>query len=156
MSSIVKKTNNNTIEMVQDVILKLDNFDELFEKLEKRISPLKLSPATLVSIIQSCIELVELSNKKGPEKKVLVIVMVETLIDDSDLPNEDYNFMKELVKNGTLSDTIDLVISASRGKLGLNDIDEVVETACSCCYSFYKFKILPKKNKKNKTNKNIK
>lgn len=152
MSSIVNKSDNKTVEMVHDVILKLDNFDELFDKLEKRIAPLKLSPATLVSIIQSCIELVELSKKKGPEKKVLVVLMIETLIDDSELSNEDYNFMKELVKNGTLSDTIDLVISASRGKLGLNDLDEVMETACSCCYSFYKFKILPKKNKKNKKN----
>jgi len=131
-------------------ILKLDNFDDIFETLQKRLYPIKISSTNLITIVQCCLEVVELSNKKGPEKKNLVICLIEKLLEVTELDNDDYSFCKDLIKNGTLSDTIDLVISASRGSLNLNN---TIETTSGCCYSFYKIYILKKFHKRSRVKK---
>lgn len=109
------------------------NVEESKQLLNDRIVHIKVSAKTLITILQYVIEVVELSEARGPQKKVLALSLLTNVVDDAGLDDDEKKLCMDMIENGTLGDTIDLVVSASRGKLDLNS---VAKTGALCCITF--------------------
>ena len=71
------------------------------------------------NIIQYGIEQTELISLHKTDKKTMCMNIIKTTIDNLD-NNDNKLFLLACYENGTISDMIDLVISASKGKLNVN------------------------------------
>jgi len=126
-------------------------FEHIFLELNNKIKEIdgfELNSHNVIKLLRITIEIVEVVNLKGNEKKLLVIDLVKKFIDESDIDNTEKKICLELITSGTLGETIDLVVDASNGNLNINN---VIDLGSSCCAILLK-KLLEKKNKKKYKN----
>ena len=122
-----------------------DIYIELVDKV-KGIEGFELNAHNLIKILRITIEIVEVLEMPGKEKKTLVIDLIKKYIQESDINETEKNICLEMINNGTLAETIDLVIDASNGEL---DVNNVIDLGKSCCAVLLKV-ILQRKEKKKK------
>ena len=94
--------------------------DDILQKLNRRIEHLEVSINDIIPILQHILEIVEETILKGPQKKGLAISLLKQVINNSDLKKEDKEECYIVINNGIISDTIDLVISASKNNIKVN------------------------------------
>ena len=148
---------------------KLETYEEMTEELNKRTSYLEVSVDNLITILQYILEIVELTKAKGPQKKTLAITLLKYTIDKAEISVNEKDNCYILINNGTIANTIDLVISASKKKIKLNKYRSIFKRILhkykkgrQARYLQEKFNNRNrnrrnkrnKKNKKNKKNKN--
>ena len=64
------------------------NFKELTNKLNENISHIKVSSKTIITILEYILEIVELSEVKGPKKKVLALTLLTNVIENANLEKQ--------------------------------------------------------------------
>lgn len=99
---------------------KLETFDEIARELKRRAGHIEMSVNNFMTILHYVLEVVELSKAKGPQKKTFAISLLNKIIDEADICNEEKNECRNMINNGTVSNTIDLVITASKKKTKIN------------------------------------
>ena len=72
---------------------------------------------------------------KGQEQKTLVEGIVRKVVKHSDIEDEKKQLVIAMLDEGVVGDVIDLVVSASKGELNINNIKQV---ASGCCAAFFK------------------
>ena len=78
---------------------------------------------SIMFILKTIMEIVEniKDNKfKGIAKKECVLYVVRTIIVNSSLSDDKKTMVITLIDNGTMSSTIDIIVDASKGNIGLN------------------------------------
>ena len=80
-------------------------------------------------------EIVEATKLKGKEQKVLVERIVRKIVNDSPLEESKKSIVISMLDEGIVGDVIDLVVSATKGELDINTVEEV---ATGCCLAFLK------------------
>lgn len=112
--------------------------DEELKRLlkEKALSLLKeklnvetLNSDLIVKFVVLVMELVEDTDVKGKSQKDLVIHVVNEIINESQLADEEKKLYLTILNSNNTSNTIDLIVDASKGNLNLN---KVKKTAFSC------------------------
>lgn len=106
---------------------KIETYEETAEELKKKVGYIEVSVENLITILQYILEIVELTKKKGPQKKTLAITLLKQLIDESEANVIEKDDCYIMINNGTISNTIDLVISASKKKTKLNKYKSIVK-----------------------------
>lgn len=122
-------------------------FNKLYENFKTEIESIdgfQLNTHNLLKILKIGIEIVEFLNLKGSEKKRLVIDLVKKYVEEVEIDNLEKNMCLELVNNGTVEGTIELVISASNGELNINN---VIDLGSSCCAILLKRLLMSRKRK---------
>lgn len=117
--------------------------DELKHLLkEKALSLLKeklnvetLNSDLIVKFVVLVMELVEDTDVKGKSQKDLVLHIVSEIINESKLADEEKKLYLTILNSNNTSNTIDLIVDASKGNLNLN---KVKKTAFSCLLSCLK------------------
>ena len=94
---------------------------ELVVTLKDKIGLTKISAITIHIVIKEAMELVEEFKIPGSEKKDNVIKIVKTLVNDLVEEGAEKDLINSMIENQLLENTIDLVVSATRGKLNLNN-----------------------------------
>jgi hypothetical protein len=125
-------------------------FNKLYENFKTEIESIdgfQLNTHNLLKILKIGIEIVEFLNLKGSEKKRLVIDLVKKYVEEVEIDNLEKNMCLELVNNGTVEGTIELVISASNGELNINN---VIDLGSSCCAILLKRLLMSRKRKKGR------
>lgn len=105
----------------------IETFEEISVELKKRIGHLEVSVDNLMIILQYVLEVVELTKAKGPQKKAFAISLLKQIIDEADINQNEKSNCYVLINNGTVSNTIDLVITASKKKTKLNKHKSLVK-----------------------------
>ena len=95
----------------------------------------QLSPRTVMEVLKMAMEAVEGSPVKGVEQKDLAIKVVLEIASNVGLPEDQLTIIRTLVDGGFVSDTIDLVIAASQGRLNINQAQEVAKGCFKTCFS---------------------
>ena len=100
-----------------------NNLSNLLEKslknVKSKLSIITISPSTLHLLVKYVMEEVEKQPIKGSEQKDLSLELIKHLI--TDITNEDdKEILLILLKCGTISNIIDLIIDATKGKLKIN------------------------------------
>jgi hypothetical protein len=124
-------------------------FEHIFLELKNKINQIdgfELNSHNLIKVLRITIEIVEVINLPGNEKKLLVIDLLKKYVDESNIVEKEKQLCFEIISNGTIGEIVDLVIDASNGYL---DINNIIDLGTSCCAILLK-KLLQKKNKKKK------
>lgn len=120
--------------------VKVVSIESITSELVKNVSEqmsgagIQLSPRTVMEVLKIAMEAVEGSPVKGAEQKDLAIKVVLEIATNAGLPDDQLTVIRALVDGGFVSDTIDLVVAASQGKLNLNQVQEVAKGCFKTCF----------------------
>ena len=122
-------------------------FDASLRKLNAELASrdIVITSKTITTVIQISMEIVEATALKGEEQKKLVEKLVTKSVKDAPITEEKRKLLLSMIDEGIVGDVIDLVVSATKGELDVNAIEQV---AVGCCLSVLK-------SRKGKTNNKI-
>lgn len=103
--------------------------DKVFQVLKDKMKEHGVKKSTLALLVKFTIEAVEETPIKGADQKDYALRLIEALIEEL-AEGEEKDFLMIAIKSGSVGDTIDLIISASKGELNVNKVVEVASTSC--------------------------
>lgn len=97
-------------------------FDDLFDQAQKIVEKRGLNMKNIVFIVTHLMQVVEkMEGLSGPDKKELVIDVIDKIIEISDLDDELKSSLQTFI-DSTLPSTIEVIVSASKNQLNLNKV----------------------------------
>ena len=114
-------------------------YNSCLEKTKKRIKDLNLNVAitTITQVVKIVMEIVEATKLKGVEQNSLVTKIVRQIVVDAPISDDKEKLLLDLIDEQIMGDVVDLVVSASKGRLKIN---ETAQVAANCCLAFLKSK----------------
>lgn len=104
--------------------------------IKKKIESVGFNIKTLHIIIKYVMEATEQTPIKGKSQKQFALRIIKELIENIPDSNNDKALLLNLYNNDSISNTIELVVSASKGQLGINNVVEIGSCLWSCIKSF--------------------
>ena len=156
MSDSTKPVSTTNIEVEVEVLSMKKNasrktsfktiYDTTLETIKEKVSAITIRPSTLHLIIKYVMESIEETPIKGAEQKEMALKLIRALVVDF-TDGEDEKVLVQLLDDGTISNMIDLIVDATRGKLNINTI-ATVGSGCfnSCIPYLFSTKKLKTKN----------
>ena len=102
-------------------------------KLKEKIGDMEINAQTIIKVLQFAMEVMEATKVKGPAQRDLAIKLVRQIVTDAPISDEKEKLLLDMIDQGILANTIELVVAASKGNL---DINAVVAVASGCCKLF--------------------
>lgn len=133
---------NEAIDKNEETIDKVT--DKVFEALVEKTKEMGVKKSTLALIIKFVMEAVEDTPMKGSEQKEYSLRLIKSLVIEL-AEGEDKEYLLIAIDSGSVGDTIDLIVAASKGELNVN---MVIDTAASSCLPCF-MGILAKRGKKS-------
>jgi len=119
----IKEAVERDIGIVAGVI-----YDGALEKLKAKVMGVAIRSTSMPLIIKYVIEIIEGTPIKGPAQKDMALKLMRAVIVDL-TDGEDEKILTKLLDDGTVSNLIELVIDATKGKLDVN-VAVVVVSGC--------------------------
>jgi len=120
---IIKTETNNTI------------YDNALIIVKEKLSNITITASTIHLIIKYVMETVEKTPIKGTEQKDMALRLIRALIVDL-TDNEDEKILLKLLDDGIISNMIDLIVDATRGRLNINRVVTLTSKLISSCVPF--------------------
>lgn len=114
-----------------------DTFTIAFADLKEKIGDIEINADTIIQVLRFAMEVVETTQVKGAEQKELAIKLVRQVVVEAPIADEKEKLLLDMIDNGVLGNTVDLVVMASKGEL---DVNAVVAVATGCCAALMKRK----------------
>jgi hypothetical protein len=123
-----------------------EQFEDLLSRVKTRISQVNINvtPQTIMTIVRYIMEVVESSKLPGNEKKIAVNSLLRQIIKESDMYLEDKKICENLIDSGVVGDTIELIISASKGDININ-VKQAISIGGQCCFAIIHLLTLKKR-----------
>jgi len=123
-------TENKASEFIKD-------FKYCQEEFQKQIKANNcvISPETVMKLLRIAMTVVEQTKETGANKKIFVVKLLNDLFinDNTGMLGEHKVEALTLISGNIVSDVIDFVVDASKGKLNVNKMEAVVETVTKTC-----------------------
>lgn len=134
---------NNTFEIAKEWVINKENeisretslFSNVTTILKSRVKDISIRPNTIHLVIKYVMELVEETPIKGIEQKEFALKVLRNLFQDL-TEGEDELVLLKLLDDGSISNIIDLIVDASRGKLNINTVVATSVTCISTCIPY--------------------
>ena len=110
-------------------------FQTSLKLLKEKAHHIEVNAGTIITILKISMEVVELTKVKGPAQKDLAIKLVRHLVVEAPIADEKEKLLLDMIDNGILENTVELVVDASKGNI---DINVAVKVASTCCASIFK------------------
>ena len=98
---------------------------------EFKVASLTITPDTIITVLQYAMEAVEVTTLKGDEKKKAVMDIVRKAVVDAPMEDHIEKILLEMIDDGIVSHTIDIIVSASRGNINLNGMANASQIVCT-------------------------
>jgi hypothetical protein len=108
-------------------------FTNSLQMLKSKMGDKEIDAQTIMFVLKSAMEVVETTKAKGIEQRDLTIKLVRQIVIDAPISDDKEKLLLDMIDQGILANTIDLVIKASKGELDIND---AVALATGCCATF--------------------
>lgn len=131
LEEVAEKVAEEVVEKVVDEV-----FDGLVSKLDLKIGSLEITPQSVMSVVRFAMEVVESTQLKGNEQKDMVLRLLRHVITVAPISDEKEALCLQIIDDGVVSNTIDIIVAATQGQLEVNTVVEnVVEIAADtgCC-----------------------
>ena len=112
-----------------------DTYTQSFVSLKKRIQHMEVNAQNLMIIMRYAMEIVELTQLKGEEQKQLVIRLLKQVVIDAPISDDKEQLCLDMINNGVLGQSIDLIVDATRGNININN---AVDLAQNCFCTIFK------------------
>lgn len=145
-----KTVSDTIVSKIGDVVEDLteDLLNGVLDKVKESLGDLGVKPSTLPKIIQFVMEAIEDTPTKGPAQKDFALKVIGALIDELH-ESDEKKLLQETFKSGGIEGTIDLVVSATKGELNINQAVDVAVNSCIC--PFFNFSMSKYKSCINKS-----
>jgi hypothetical protein len=135
LGNSLKKSNTN-----KNIVDNNGLFHVLLSSLKEKISLVNIRTSTLHLLIKYVMEEIEDTHIKGAEQKTFALRLINELIIDL-TEHEDEKVLLQLLEDGTISNMIDLIVDATKGKLNVNSLAKVGSGLFNRCIPYcLKFK----------------
>tara|TARA_B100001093_G_scaffold475560_1_gene501214 strand:+ start:63 stop:509 length:447 start_codon:yes stop_codon:yes gene_type:complete len=118
-------------------------YNSTLNKVKEKVSAISIRPSTLHLIIKYVMEEVEETPAKGAEQKEMALKLIRALVVDL-TEGADEEVLIKLIDDNTVSNLIDLIVDATKGKLNINAVATV---SSGCINSCIPYLFSSKKNK---------
>lgn len=138
-------TTATTTEMVTIVIKDFKYCQEEFLKQIKEHN-LSINPETIMRLLRIAMIIVEQTKESGSNKKEFVIKLLKDVVmNNQGMLTEHKLEALNLITGNIVSDSIDFIIDASRGKFDINKVEKIAEEVAKSCFSMCLERISKKK-----------
>lgn len=104
------------------------------ELLNAKIEGIEINAENIIKVLRFAMEVVEATETKGEEQKDLAIDLLKQVIINAPIADEKEKLLLDMIDEGILADTIDLVVQASKGELDVNAAVEVAQGCATTCF----------------------
>jgi hypothetical protein len=137
--------NSQGNEMVTIVVKDFAYCKEEFLKSIKE-NNLSVSPETIMRLLRMAMVIVEKTNETGSKKKEFVVNLLTEVVTTNDLMLPEHKEEAlHLIKGGVVTDAIDFLIDATRGKFDVNKVEKIAEQVAKSCFTICFEKFMKKK-----------
>ena len=98
---------------------------------EMRKQKICISKSTIIGVMRIAMEVIEGEPVKGSMQKELAISVIGDIVDNSSMDDDEKQTCRMMIDGGLLSDTIDMIIDATRGKLNINKVKSIGTRCCA-------------------------
>ena len=107
---------------------------------------LSVSPETIMRLLRMAMVIVEKTNETGSKKKEFVVNLLTEVVMTNDLMLPEHKEEAlHLIKGGVVTDAIDFLIDATRGKFDVNKVEKIAEQVAKSCFTICFEKFMKKK-----------
>ena len=132
----IKKPSLKTIEQGAGNRMTVETiYNTALNKVKTKVSVISLRPSTLHLIIKYVIEEVEKTPAKGAEQKEMALTLIRALVIDL-TEGADEEVLLKLIDDNTISNLIDLIVDATKGKLNINAVASVSSGCINNCIPY--------------------
>tara|TARA_Y100000992_G_C21115365_1_gene419237 strand:+ start:22 stop:447 length:426 start_codon:yes stop_codon:yes gene_type:complete len=110
-------------------------YDFTLQKVKEKVSAISITPSTLHLIIKYVMEEVEETPAKGAEQKEMALKLIRALVVDL-TKDADEEVLLKLIDDNTVSNLIDLIVDATKGKLNINAVTKVGSGCVNNCIPY--------------------
>tara|TARA_B100000963_G_scaffold355616_1_gene374206 strand:- start:1950 stop:2372 length:423 start_codon:yes stop_codon:yes gene_type:complete len=121
------KTKKPTFELI---------YFSTLSKVKQKVSAISIRPSTLHLIIKYVMEEVEETEAKGTEQKEIALKLIRALVVDL-TEGADEEVLLKLLDDNTVSNLIDLIVDATKGKLNINAVTKVGSGCVNTCVPYW-------------------
>lgn len=111
-------------------------FEVAYNTLSKNMNCALIKPENLMLYVKYAMELAELTHLKGADQKQLVIDLIHKVVKESQLSVEHESICLDFIESGTLSQTIDIIVDATKGRIAINKPVALLKRILVCCLPF--------------------
>ena len=105
-----------------------------------------VSPETIMRLLRMAMVIVEKTNETGSKKKEFVLNLLTEVVTTNDMLSPEHKQEAlHLIKGGVVSDAIDFLIDATRGKFDVNKVEKIAEEVAKSCFTLCFEKFMKKK-----------
>lgn len=123
---------SNKYEIPENVETKDTLFINTLINVKKNMENVGLNLNTIHIVIKYVMEATEKTPLKGKEQKVFALRIIKEMIENVPDSNEHKKTLLAMYENDSISNTIELIVSASKGELGINNITQIGSCLWSC------------------------
>jgi len=141
----IQVENSHSKEMITIVVKDFAYCKEEFLKNIKE-NNVSVSPETIMRLLRMAMVIVEKTNETGSKKKEFVLnLLTEVVMTNDMMILEHKQEALHLIKGGVVSDAIDFLIDATRGKFDVNKVEKIAEEVAKSCFTLCFEKFMKKK-----------
>jgi hypothetical protein len=134
----IQSETGDTREMVSVVVVVVKDFAYCQEEFLKQVKEnnLEVTPETVMRLLRIAMIIVEQTNESGSNKKAFVINLLKEIVMNNKvmLPEHKLEALN-LITGNIVSDSIDFLIDASKGKFDINKVEKIAEEVAKSCFT---------------------
>mgnify|MGYP001400579054 FL=1 len=131
----------NSLRNVNEVIVEINGNSDIINRtlynnclntIKHKLSILDIHLNNIHLLIKYVMETIEETELKGIDQKKLALAIIQDII--SEIKNEDEKKrLEELLHNNTISNIIELIVDATKGKINVNNISLIAGNCIEKC-----------------------
>ena len=106
------------------------DFPKISQEFDNKVNSIRISPDTLILVLQYAIETVEMTQLTGIDKKNAATYLVRRVVIHTEMEESTKKLLLELIDGGIMGYTIDIIVAASKGKVHINGVINASKILC--------------------------
>jgi hypothetical protein len=127
-----------TTTSVEMVTIVVKDFTYCHQEFLKQIKEnnLSITPESIMRLLRIAMIIVEQTGQSGSKKKEFVTNLLREVIKNTDsISPEDKMGALNMISGNIVSDSIDFLIDASKGKFNINKVEEIAQEVAKSCFT---------------------
>jgi hypothetical protein len=126
---------DNITEMVTIIVKDFSYCQEEFLKQIKE-NDVSITPESIMRLLRIAMLIVEQTNQTGNKKKEFVVNLLKEVVTNTDsISPEHRTEALKMISGNIISDSIDFLIDASKGKFDINKVEQIAEEVAKSCFT---------------------